>query len=236
MAPFEALYGRKCGFPLYWDEIGEKLITGLDLVERTLEKIKIIRERLKVAQDRNESWADLKRRPLEFQTGEKVYLKASPTKGVMRFGRSSKLSPRYVRPYEILDKVGPLAYRLALPPALSRIHNVFHVSQLRRYVSDPSHILEDQSVEVKENLSVEEVPLRIVDRKDQVLRRRTIPYVKVQWTNHTPREATWELEEDMQNRYPYLFDQGLDIYVSIRFTSGLMEIGGVDFNPDFWGV
>nr|XP_027098921.1 uncharacterized protein LOC113718204 [Coffea arabica] len=162
MAPFEALYGRKCGFPLYWDEIGKKLITGPDLEERTLEKIKIIRERLKV----------------------------SPTKGVMRFERSRKLNSRYVGPYEILDKIGPLAYRLALPPALSRIHNVFHVSQLRKYVSDPSHILEDQPIEVKENLSVEEVPLRIVDRKDQVLRRRIIPYVKVQWTNHTPREAT----------------------------------------------
>ena len=177
-------------------------------MERTLEKIKIIRERLKVAQDRNKSWADSKRRPLEFRPGEKVYLKVSPTKGVMRFGRSGKLSPRYMGPYEILDGVGPLAYRLALPPALSRIHNVFHVSQLRRYVSEPSHILEDQPVEVKENLSVEEVPLRIVDQKNQVLRRRTIPYVKVQWTNHTPREAMWELEEDMRNRYLYLFDQG----------------------------
>ena len=119
-----------------------------------------------------------------------VYLKVSPTKGVMRFERSRKLNSRYVGPYEILDKVGPLAYRLALPPVLSRIHNVFHVSQLRKYVSNPSHILEDQPIEVKENLSVEEVPLRIVDRKDQVLRRRIIPYVKVQWTNHTPREAT----------------------------------------------
>ncbi|XP_027152088.1 uncharacterized protein LOC113752155 [Coffea eugenioides] len=130
----------------------------------------------------------------------------------MRFGKSGKLSPRYVGPSEILDRVGPLAYRLALPPILSRIHNVFHVSQLRKYVLDPSHILEDQLVEVKKNLSVEEVPLRIVDRKDQVLRRRTIPYVKVQWTNHAPREATWELDEDMRNRYPYLFDQDSEEY------------------------
>ena len=147
-------------------------------------------------------------RPLAFQQEENVYLKVSPTKGVMRFGRSGKLNPRYVGPYEILDRVGPLAYRLALPPALSGIHNVFHVSQLRKYVSGPSHILKDQPIEVRENLSVEEVSLRIMDRKDQILRRRTIPYVKVQWTNHIPREATWELEEDMRNRYPYLFDQG----------------------------
>ena len=130
MVPFEVLYGWKCRFFLYWDEVGEKLITGPDLVKRTLEKIKIIRKRLKVAEDRNKSWAESKRRPLELQPGKKnVYLKVSPTKGVMRFGRSSKLSPRYVRPYEILEGVGPLAYQLILSPALSRMHNVFHVSR-----------------------------------------------------------------------------------------------------------
>ena len=127
------------------------------------------------------------------------------TKKVMRFGRSGKLSPKYVGSYKIREKVGHLSYRLALPPTLSRIHNIFHFSQLRKYVSDSSHILEDQPIEVKENLAVEEVPLRIVDRKDQVLRRRTIPYVKVQWTNHTLLEVTWELEEDMRNGYAYLF-------------------------------
>ena len=114
---------------------------------------------------------------------------------------------RYVGPYEILDRVGSLAYQLVLPPALVRIHNIFHVFQLRKCVPDPSHILEEQPIEVTENLSVEGVPLRIVDRKHQILSRRTIPYMKVQWTNHTPQKATWELEKDMRNRYPYLFDQ-----------------------------
>ena len=109
----------------------------------------------------------------------------SPTKRVMRFGRSGKLNARYVEPYEILKKVGTLVYRLALPPTLSRVHNVFYVLQLRKYISNPSHILEDQPIEVKENLSVEEVPLRIMDHTEQVLRRRTILCVKVQWTNHT---------------------------------------------------
>ena len=165
------------------------MITSPNLVEQTLEKIKITRGRLKVVQDRNRSWADSKRRPLAFQREEKVYLKVSPTKGVMRLGRGGKLNLRYVGPYEILDRVGPLAYRLALPPALLGIHNVFHVSQLRKYVSDSSHILEDKPIKVRENLSGEKVPLKIVDHKHQVLRRRTIPYVKVQWTNHTPREA-----------------------------------------------
>ena len=142
MVPFEVLYGWKCRFFLYWGEVGEKLITGPDLVKRTVEKIKMIRKRLKVAEDRSESGAESKRRPLELQPGKKnVYLKVSPTKEVMRFGKSSKLSPRYLGPYEVLDRVGLLAYWLALPLALSRIHNVFHVSQLRKYVSDPSHIL-----------------------------------------------------------------------------------------------
>ncbi|XP_073034902.1 uncharacterized protein [Primulina eburnea] len=132
-------------------------------------------------------------------------------KGVIRFNKVGKLNRRYVGPFEILEKVGTLAYRLALPPEMSRIHNVFHVSQLRRYISDPSHILEAGPLQVESNLNeelkYEEIPIRIVDFKGQVLRRRTIPYVRVQWSNHTEREATWELEEKMRAQYPYLIDE-----------------------------
>ncbi|XP_073311036.1 uncharacterized protein [Primulina huaijiensis] len=131
-------------------------------------------------------------------------------KGVVRFNKARKLNPRYVGSFEILEKVGTLAYRLVLSPDMSRIHNVFHVSQLRRYISDPSHILEAGPLLVEGNLNeelkYEEIPIRIVDNKDQVLRQRTIPYVKVQWSNHTEREATWELEEKMRDQYPYLFE------------------------------
>ncbi|XP_073019301.1 uncharacterized protein [Primulina eburnea] len=131
-------------------------------------------------------------------------------KGFIRFNKAGKLNPRYVGPFEILEKVGTLAYRLALPPDMSRIHNVFHVSQLRRYISDPSHILETGPLLVESNLNeelkYEEIPIRIVDFKDQILRRRTIPCVKVQWSNHTERETTWELEEKMRAQYPYLFE------------------------------
>ncbi|XP_073152173.1 uncharacterized protein [Henckelia pumila] len=151
----------------------------------------------------------MKRRPLEFEVGEKAYVKISPMKGVVRFGKIGKLNPRYVGPFEILDKVGTLEYRLALPLDMSRIHNVFHISQLRKYIPDPSHVLEIEPLVIEGNLNkglkYEEVPIRIVDTKDQILRRRTIPYVKVQWYNHTEREATWELEENMQNLYPFLF-------------------------------
>ncbi|XP_073131840.1 uncharacterized protein [Henckelia pumila] len=153
----------------------------------------------------------MKRRRLEFEIGEKAYVKVSPMKGVIRFGKNGKLNPRYVGPFEILDKVGTLAYRLALPPDMSRSHNVFHVSQLRKYISDPSHVLESAPLIIEGNLNeelkYEEVPIRILD---QVLRRRTIPYVKVQWSNHFEREATWELEEKMQKQYPYLFENQLD--------------------------
>lgn len=208
MAPYEALYGRKCRSPLCWDDVGERQIVGPELVQITSEKVSLIRQRLKVAQDRQKSWADNRRRPLEFTSGEKVYLRVSPTKGVVRFGMGGKLSPRFIGPYEILERVGDLAYRLALPPALSRVHNVFHVSQLRRYISDPDHILEAEPLYVQEDLTYDELPLRIVDRMDRVLRRRVIPYVKVQWTNHLVREATWELEEEMRQKYPHLFEEG----------------------------
>ncbi|KAL0409458.1 UNVERIFIED_CONTAM: hypothetical protein Sradi_1880200 [Sesamum radiatum] len=205
VAPYEALYGRKCRTPLCWDEVGEKVITGPELVQETIEKVASIRKRLKRAQDRQKSWADVKRRPLEFHQGDKVYLKIFPTRGVIRFGRSGKLSPRYVGPYEVLEKLGEVAYRIALPPSLARVHNVFHVLQLRRYIPDSMHVLEPEPLLVKENLTYEEFPIRIIDRKEQVLRTRTIPYVKVQWSNHTEREATWEMESTMRNKYPNLF-------------------------------
>ncbi|XP_075489502.1 uncharacterized protein LOC142528344 [Primulina tabacum] len=189
MAPYEALYGRKCRLPLYWDEVGEKALVGPELVQMTVDKVKIVREKLKAAQDRQKSWADLKKRPVEFNVGEKAYVKVSPMRGVVRFSKGGKLNPRYVGPFEILEKVGTLACRLALPPNMSRIHNVFHVSQLRRYIPDPSHVLEVEPLLTEGNLGegmkYEEVLIRIVDTKEQVLRRLIIPYVKVQWSNHT---------------------------------------------------
>ena len=156
MAPFEALYGRKCRSPSCWTEVGEAEITGPDIVLETTEKIKMIQDRLKVAQDRQKSYADTNRRELEFQEGDWVFLKVSPMKGVVRFGKRGKLNPRYVGPFEILEKIGPVAYRLALTPEFSNVHDVFHVSMLRKYVADPTHVLEQPPIELERNLQYEE--------------------------------------------------------------------------------
>ena len=165
----------------------------------------MIRSKLKVAQDRQKSYFDRHRREMEYQVGDKVFLRVSPWKGILRFGNKRKLSPRYIGPYEIVERVEPLAYKLSLPPELSRIHNVFHVSMLRRYRSDPSHILKDSEVEVSENLTYVEEPVAIVDYKIKQLRKRVIPMVKVIWKNHNVEEATWETEEKMRRNYPHLF-------------------------------
>uniref|UniRef100_A0A2N9IE13 Integrase catalytic domain-containing protein n=1 Tax=Fagus sylvatica TaxID=28930 RepID=A0A2N9IE13_FAGSY len=215
MAPYEALYGRRCRSPICWDEVGERKILGPEIVLKTCEKIELIRERLRVAQSRQKSYADTRRRDLEFEIGDMVFVRVAPMKGVMRFGKKGKLSPRYVGPFEILERVGPVAYKLALPPALSGIHNVFHISMLRRYVSDPSHILSYEPLQVQEDLSYEEMPMEILDRKDQVLRNKTIRLVKVLWRNHSAGEASWEREDEMQSKYPHLFQNGVDIALDI---------------------
>jgi hypothetical protein len=208
MAPYEALYGRRCRSPICWDEVGERKILGPEIVLKTCEKIELIRERLRVAQSRQKSYADTRRRDLEFEIGDMVFVRVAPMKGVMRFGKKGKLSPRYVGPFEILERVGPVAYKLALPPALSGIHNVFHISMLRRYVSDPSHILSYEPLQVQEDLSYEEMPMEILDRKDQVLRNKTIRLVKILWRNHSMGEASWEREDEMQSKYPHLLQNG----------------------------
>ncbi|GAV57794.1 Chromo domain-containing protein [Cephalotus follicularis] len=206
MALYEALYRRKCRSPVCWDEVGERPLLGSDLVEETSEKVKFIKEKLLAAQSRQKSYVDsVKRRPLVFDVGDHVFLKVSPWKGVQRFGKKGKLAPRYIGPFEILERVGEVAYQLALPPALSNVHDVFHISMLRRYIPDPSHVLDYDTVPVQDDLSYEELPVRILDRKARTLRNRTISMVKVQWQFHKPDEATWEREKDIRERYPHLF-------------------------------
>jgi hypothetical protein len=138
MAPFEDLYGRQCRTPLNWSQTGEREIFGPDLVNEAEEKVKIIRNNLKAAQSRQKSYADKRRKPIQFEVGDFVYLRVSPTQGVQRFGIKGKLAPCYVGPFKILEICGPVAYQIQLPPQLAAIHNVFHASQLKKCVAEPT--------------------------------------------------------------------------------------------------
>ncbi|XP_055960623.1 uncharacterized protein LOC126668412 [Mercurialis annua] len=205
MAPYEALYGRKCRSPICWEEVGERKLSGAEIIQITSEKVPLIKRRLETAFSRHKSYADPKRKDIEFQVGDFVFLRVSPMKGVVRFGVKGKLAPRYIGPYEISERIGAVAYRLVLPPDMSLVHPVFHVSMLRKCVSDPSHVIVPQSVEIDQELSYEEQPVEIVDTQVRKLRNKEIPMVKVLWRNHSVEECTWETELDMRNRYPFLF-------------------------------
>ena len=159
MAPYEALYGQKCRTPVCWDEVGERKLVGPEIIQMTCDKIKVIRDRLKIAQDRKKSYANNRRRDLEFEVGDVVFFRISPWKDILRFGKRGKLSPRYIGPYRIVERIGEVAYRLELPSDLDRIHDFFHVSMLRKYIPDPSHVLTEQPVEIRENLTYEEEPV-----------------------------------------------------------------------------
>ncbi|GJX59664.1 putative nucleotidyltransferase, ribonuclease H [Tanacetum coccineum] len=204
-APFELLYGRKCRAPICWDEVGERLIEGPELIEITNEKVAVAKEKLKEARSRQKSYADKHRRDLEFQVGDRVFLKVSPFRGVKRFGIKGKLSPRFIGPFEILERIGEVSYRLALPPQLSHVHDVFHVSLLRGYHYHPLHVASYPFDQIQPDMSLSEEPESILDRQERVMRNKVIPFVKILWKNHPEREATWETEESMRASYPHFF-------------------------------
>ena len=147
MAPFEALYGRRCRTPLNWSEAGERTIFRPDMVQEAEEQVRLIQANLKISQSRHKSYADKRRDPLVFKVGDHVYLKVSPWKGVQRFGIKGKLAPRYIGPYPIVERCGPVAYRLNLPANLSAVHNIFHVSQLRMCLRVPTEAVASDSIQ-----------------------------------------------------------------------------------------
>ncbi|GKC46708.1 putative reverse transcriptase domain-containing protein, partial [Tanacetum coccineum] len=163
-APFEALYGQKCRSPVCWAEVGEVQLTGPEIVQETTEKIIQIKQRIQAARDRQKSYADLKRKPMEFQVGDRVMLKVSPWKGVVRFGKRGKLNPRYVGPFKVLAKVGAVAYKLELPKELSRVHNTFHVSNLKKCYADEPLVVTLDGLHIDDNLHFIEEPIEIMDR------------------------------------------------------------------------
>ena len=133
---------------------------------------------------------------------ETVFLKVSPTRGTMRFEQKGKLARRYIGPFEIDMRVGEVAYRLILPTELAGVHKVFHISMLRKYIPDPSHVLQHEPLDVQPDVTFVERPKKIIDTKEQVLRTRMIHWVKEQWEHHSPREATWELRDQVKEKYP----------------------------------
>ncbi|WVZ76683.1 hypothetical protein U9M48_024636 [Paspalum notatum var. saurae] len=202
MAPFEALYGRRCRTPLNWSEPGERVTFGPDLVTQAEEQVKFIHDNLKRAQSRQKSYSDKRRRPLVFEKDDHVYLRVSPMKGVHRFGVKGKLAPRYVGPFKITEQCGPVAYRLELPPHLAAVHDVFHVSQLKKCLRVPEEVIDTSQIQIQPDLTYEEKPIKILDQKQRSTWRRTINFYKVQWSNHSEEEATWEQEEFLRTKYP----------------------------------
>ena len=159
----------------------------------------------------------MRRRPLEFEVGDHVSLKVNPKRGVVRFGKRGKLSPRFIGPFEILERIGTVAYRLALLPSMSCVHEVFHVSMLRKYTPDSAHVVDWGKIEVDTDGTFEEGPVCIVDSRDQVLRRKTVRLVLVLWRHYEVEESTWEREDTMLATYPFVFRDDGTWFSRLRF-------------------
>ncbi|GJR23701.1 putative reverse transcriptase domain-containing protein [Tanacetum coccineum] len=171
----------------------------------TTEKIVQIKQRIQAARDHQKSYADVRRKPLEFQVGDRVMLKVSPWKGVVRFGKRGKLNLRYIGPFKVLAKVGTVAYRLKLPQQLSRVHSTFHVSNLKKCLSDEPLAVPLDGIHIDDKLHFVEEPVEILDRKVKKLRQTRIPIIKVRWNSKRGPEFTWESEDQFREKYPHLF-------------------------------
>ncbi|GJY23113.1 putative reverse transcriptase domain-containing protein [Tanacetum coccineum] len=203
--PFEALYGRKCRSPVCWAEVGDAQLTGLAIIHETTKKIIQIKSRIQAARDRQKSYANVRRKPLEFQVGDRVMLKVSPWKGVVGFGKRGKLNPRYVGPFKVVKRVRTVAYKLELPQKLSRVHNTFHVSNLKKCMSDESLMIPLEELRVDDKLHFVEELVEVMDREIKQLKRSHIPIIKVRWNSKQGPEFTWAREDQFKKTYPHLF-------------------------------
>jgi hypothetical protein len=198
----EVLYGCRCRTPLNWIEPGEKVIFAPDLVKEAEATVCHIQDNLKATKSRQETYANKRRRPLEFKVGNHVYLRASPMKGVKRFVVNGKLAPRYIRPFPIVEMCGSVAYKLDLPPSLAGVHDIFHMSQLKKCLKAPVGIVLPKVAPLEADLLYPEHPIKVLVQKDRVTRRKTIKFFKIQWSNHSKEEATWESENFLHSRHP----------------------------------
>jgi hypothetical protein len=180
MAPFEALYGRRCRTPLNYSQVGE-----------AEERVKVIKENLKAVRMRQKSYHDKGKAIREYQVGEKVYLRVSPTKGVQRFGVKGKLAPRYIGPYKIMEICGPVAYRISLAEWFAVVHNVFHVSQLRKCAHEPEmRVINEANAWIQPDLSLVEHPIWILDAKERKTWRKSVTMYEILRSHHSEEEAT----------------------------------------------
>ncbi|GKE53440.1 hypothetical protein Tco_1488596, partial [Tanacetum coccineum] len=184
---------------------GESSLTGLELVQETTDKVVLVKEKPKVVRDRQKSDVDYRRKPLEFEVGDRVLLKVTPWKGVVHFRKKGKLAPRYVGPFEILERIGLVAYRLRLPEELSSVHDTFHVSNLKKCLADVNLHVPFNEINVDKKLRFVEEPVEIMDREIKKLKRRKITLLKVRWNSKCGPEFTWEHEEQMRIKYTQLF-------------------------------
>jgi hypothetical protein len=187
------------------DQTRGRQFFGPGLIQEAKAQVLIIRENLRVAQTRQTSYADNRRRPLEFEEGDHVYLKVSPLCGMRRFKVKDKLSPRFIGPFRIFRRVGEMAYQLELPASLSDVHNVFHVSQLKKCLRVSEEQLPMGGLSVQGDLTYTEYPINILDTLTRVIRNKVIKMCKVQWSQHGEDEATWEREEELHIDFPHLF-------------------------------
>jgi hypothetical protein len=205
MAPYETLYGRRCRTPLFWSQTGESQVFGPEVLKDAEKQVQMVHESLMVAQSRQKSYADKRRRDLSFEIGDFIYLKVSPMRGTRRFRVKGKLAPRYVGPFKIIDRMGEVAYQLELSPQLSEVHDVFHVSQLKKFLRVLEEQLPMEYLDLRGDLTYSERPIKILDRVERVTHSKVIKMCKVQWSHHTEDEETWEHEEELRADYPDLF-------------------------------
>ncbi|GKB04802.1 hypothetical protein Tco_0832997 [Tanacetum coccineum] len=196
---------NKITIALMWVEVEEGQLIGPELVQETVEKISQIKNRLKAARGRQKSYADKRRKPLEFSVGDYVLLKVSPWKDVVRFGKKGKLALRFVVPFKIIKKVGPVAYRLDLPEELNGVHDTFHMSNLKKCLVDPTLQVPLDEIRVDAKLNFVEEPVEILEREFKKLKHSRIAIVKVRWNSKRGLEFTWEREDQMKMKYPHLF-------------------------------
>ncbi|GKA16262.1 putative reverse transcriptase domain-containing protein [Tanacetum coccineum] len=198
---FEYCLASSSGWTKDWRESS---LTGLELVIETADKVVLIKEKLKAARNHQKSYVDYRHKPLEFEVGDRVLLRVTPWKGVVRFGKKGKLAPRYVGPFEILERIGLVAYRLRLPEELNSVHDTFHVSNLKKCLADANLHVPLDEIKVDKTLRFVEEPVEIMDREIRKLKHRKVVLVKVRWNLKLGPEFTWEHEDQMRIKYPQL--------------------------------